>query len=58
MKISVVTSVFNRADMINNAFQSVAQLTHSDVEHIVQDGASSDGTLAVLQRDGGPSIKL
>lgn len=58
MKISVVTSVFNRADMINDALQSVAQQTHSDVEHIVQDGASSDGTLAVLQRDGGPSIKL
>lgn len=35
-------------------FQSVAQQTHSDVENIVQDGASSDGTLAVLQRDGCP----
>jgi glycosyltransferase len=48
MRISVVTTVFNRADTIAEAVRSVQHQTYSDIEHIVQDGGSSDGTLSVL----------
>ena len=48
MKISVLTVVFNRADTIAAAIQSVASQIYPNVEHVVVDGASSDGTLGVI----------
>ena len=48
MKISVLTVVFNRADTIAAAIQSVAGQIYPNVEHVVVDGASSDGTLGVI----------
>ena len=48
MKISVLTVVFNRADTIAAAIQSVASQIYPNVEHVVIDGASSDGTLGVI----------
>lgn len=50
MKISVVTAVWNRADTIGPAIASVQAQTYSDVEHVIQDGGSTDGTLAVVER--------
>lgn len=49
MKISVVTAVLNRADTVGAALDSVARQTHAEVEHIVQDGGSTDGTLEILR---------
>ena len=49
MKISVITAVYNRAETIAEAVKSVHQQTYPNVEHVVVDGASSDGTLAILQ---------
>ena len=48
MKISVLTVVFNRADTIAGAIQSVASQIYPNVEHVVVDGASNDGTLSVI----------
>ncbi len=49
MKISVITAVFNNRDTIAQALDSALAQTHPDVELIVIDGGSTDGTLAVLQ---------
>jgi glycosyltransferase involved in cell wall biosynthesis len=49
VKISVVTAVYNRAGTIVQAIQSVRSQRWRDVEHVVIDGASTDGTLALLQ---------
>jgi glycosyltransferase len=49
MKISVITAVFNRADTIRDAIESVRSQTHGDVEHIIQDGGSRDGTLDIVR---------
>lgn len=46
--ISIVTAVYNRVDTIRDALASVHGQTWTDVEHVVVDGGSSDGTLAVL----------
>jgi glycosyltransferase len=48
LKISVITAVFNRHSTIADALQSVAGQSYGNVEHIVVDGGSRDGTLEVL----------
>jgi glycosyltransferase involved in cell wall biosynthesis len=48
MKISIVTAVFNAASTIEQALQSVADQVDVDIEHVVVDGASSDGTVELL----------
>jgi glycosyltransferase involved in cell wall biosynthesis len=49
LKISVITAVYNRADSITQAVQSVQAQSWPNVEHVVIDGASTDGTLQALQ---------
>lgn len=48
LKISVITAVFNRRDTIEDALRSVASQTYGNVEHVVVDGGSRDGTMDVL----------
>lgn len=49
-KISVITAVHNNAATIGDTICSVAAQTHAPVEHIVIDGASTDGTQDVIRR--------
>ncbi len=58
MKISIVTVAYNAAHTIGDTLASVAAQTHPDIEHIVVDGASTDGTLAVVARQGGHVARL
>ncbi|CNC38740.1 glycosyltransferase family 2 protein [Yersinia similis] len=48
--ISIVTVVFNGADLIENTIKSIISQSYSNVEFIVIDGGSSDGTLDILNR--------
>ena len=48
MKISVITATFNSAATIAECVDSIAAQDHGDVEHVVVDGQSTDGTLEVL----------
>lgn len=50
MKITVVTATYNCASTIGDCLRSVAGQTHSDIEHIVVDGASTDGTVDLLHQ--------
>ena len=52
MKISIITVAFNAASTIADTLESVAGQTHSEIEHIVVDGASTDDTLDVVRRHG------
>ncbi|MBX7531761.1 glycosyltransferase [Qipengyuania sp. 1XM1-15A] len=58
MKISVVTAVYNRAGTIREAMESVQSQTFANVEHIIQDGGSSDGTLDVVRELAGDATSL
>lgn len=49
MKISVVNAVFNRQATIQNAIDSVIAQKYDDIEHIVIDGMSDDGTSQIIQ---------
>lgn len=50
MKISVVTAVYNNVDEIETALNSVFAQQGIEVESIVVDGGSADGTREVLER--------
>lgn len=52
MKISVITVAFNSAETISNTLCSVAAQSYPDVEHIVIDGGSTDGTLCLVGKFG------
>lgn len=54
MKVSVITAAYNAADTIAETLSSVDAQSHPDVEHIVIDGASTDGSLAIIERSAGP----
>jgi len=58
MKISVVTVALNNAATIESTLDSVALQTHKDIEHIVIDGASTDGTIEIVQRRRGTVAKF
>lgn len=53
MRITVITAVFNNRAHIAEALESVLAQGHPDVELIVIDGNSGDGTLEVLQAYAG-----
>jgi len=46
---SIVTPVLNRATTIRACLASVSAQTHPNVEHIVVDGGSSDGTIEIVE---------
>ena len=46
--LSIVTPCLNRAQYIREAIESVLVQDFSDIEHIVVDGGSTDGTLEIL----------
>ena len=52
MKISIITVVWNNAKTIKDAINSVLNQSYKDIEYIVIDGASTDGTIAILQSYG------
>lgn len=58
MKISIITVVFNNVRTIEDTIRAVEMQNYSDVEHIVIDGASTDGTLEVLRRHQDKIAKL
>ena len=48
IKFTVVTITYNAEAVLGRTLQSVLQQTHTDVEHLIIDGASTDGTLALV----------
>jgi len=48
MKISVITVVYNSVDTIGDALRSVSEQSYGNIEHIVIDGASTDGTVKII----------
>ncbi|MFO7633004.1 MAG: glycosyltransferase, partial [Caldilinea sp.] len=49
MRISVITAVYNNRDTVAQALDSALAQIHPDIELVVIDGGSTDGTRDVLQ---------
>jgi glycosyltransferase involved in cell wall biosynthesis len=50
VKVSIITVCFNSAETIKDTIQSVLTQTYSNIEYIIVDGASKDGTRAILNQ--------
>lgn len=50
MKISIITVCLNSADTIEDTIRSILSQDYKDIEYIVVDGSSSDGTLDILTK--------
>ncbi|GAB4397014.1 MAG: glycosyltransferase family 2 protein [Microscillaceae bacterium] len=48
--VSIITVTFNAKALLETTIQSVLEQTYPEIEYIVVDGKSSDGTLAIIQQ--------
>ena len=53
MKISIITVCYNREHTVGQAIESVLAQDYPDIEYIVVDGASTDGSLQVIRQYDG-----
>ena len=49
LKISIITVAYNSEKTITATLQSIAQQTYPNIEHIVVDGGSKDGTMDIVR---------
>lgn len=49
-RISIVTVVYNRVNTIERAIRSILEQKYQNIEHIIVDGGSDDGTLDILAK--------
>jgi len=52
VKVSIITVVYNGAEHIRDCIDSVISQTYSNIEYIVVDGNSTDGTVTIIQSYG------
>ena len=60
MQFSIITATYNAAHTLERTLQSVAQQEFRDVEHIIMDGGSTDGTvqMAKAYQQQNPDLKI
>jgi glycosyltransferase involved in cell wall biosynthesis len=50
LEISIITVVRNNKEFVESCLESVLGQTYADIEYIVIDGASTDGTREIIDR--------
>jgi glycosyltransferase involved in cell wall biosynthesis len=58
IQLSIITAVYNRRDTVRQALRSVQSQSHANVQQVVVDGASSDGSLQIVKECLGPAAVL
>lgn len=51
LKISIVTATWNSAKTLQDCINSISSQTYKNIEYIVVDGESTDGTLEIIQKN-------
>ncbi len=50
LKVSIITAVFNGESSVEYAINSVLEQTYPEIEYIIVDGGSTDGTLEIIRK--------
>ncbi|MFA7493035.1 MAG: glycosyltransferase family 2 protein [Proteiniphilum sp.] len=50
MKLSVITVTYNAEKTLERTLKSIQEQTYSDLEHLIVDGASHDGTVKLIRK--------
>ncbi len=58
MKVSIITTCYNACDTIADAIRSVNEQSYNNIEHIIVDGASTDGTIDIIERSSSCARKI
>lgn len=56
-KLSVITVTYNAQETLERTMKSVQEQSYSDIEHVIVDGKSADGTLALIQKYENPALR-
>ena len=49
MKVSIITATYNSAATLRDTLDSVLAQTYQDIEYIIVDGLSADGTQEIVK---------
>ncbi len=52
-RVSIITAVYNAAPTLADCLESVIAQNYPDIEHVLMDGASTDGSVEILKRYDG-----
>jgi glycosyltransferase involved in cell wall biosynthesis len=58
MRVSIVTASYNSSSTIRDTINSVLKQTYPDIEHIIIDGSSNDGTVEIVESFGNKISKF
>lgn len=50
MKVSIITISYNSAETIEDTIRSVVSQSYANIEYIIVDGKSTDGTMGIVER--------
>ena len=51
VKVSIITVTYNSEKYLADCIESVRKQTYGNIEHIIVDGKSTDGTLKIIQKN-------
>ncbi|TCO11031.1 glycosyltransferase family 2 protein [Natronoflexus pectinivorans] len=49
-KVSIITVVYNGVDVLERTIESIVAMDYSNLEYIIVDGGSSDGTIEIIRK--------
>jgi len=58
MKVSIITVCYNSASTVEKTILSVKNQTYTNIEHLIIDGFSTDGTCSIIEEHLTPKIKF
>jgi glycosyltransferase involved in cell wall biosynthesis len=50
MKVTIITATYNAAAYLSDCIESVMRQDYADIEHIIIDGKSTDGTVKIIRQ--------
>ncbi len=58
MKVTIITITYNSAKTLQRALESVQSQNYPDIEHVIVDGASTDGTREIIESYAASNSKV